>query len=104
MLNIKPRKLIFSLFIAAVAFALIDMRLAHAHINSSFKLFRKDNQSSMVFTFGILFWGFLLAFPFSMLPFSGLSFRKRYFLWVASLMLAMELAYLFAFFFRFLFH
>jgi hypothetical protein len=102
--KIKPRKVSLLLFVGVGILALIDIKLAHTHFAKGFTLFRKDAQSTMVFTFGITFWGFLLALPFSFFPFQGMIFRKRYFLWVPVCMLAMELAYLFAFLFRCVIH
>jgi hypothetical protein len=104
MSKLTPRKLTFLFFLAVIVFAIVDIQLAHSHLAKTFRLYRKEHQSYMVFTFGIAFWGFVLAVIFSLFPLKGLTFRKRYFLWVPLLMLGMELAYFFTFLFRSLFH
>ncbi|MFI5149293.1 MAG: hypothetical protein ACHQRM_06130 [Bacteroidia bacterium] len=104
MSKLHPRKLTVFLFAAVIILSITDIKLAHSHLAKTFHLFRKDHQSYMVFIFGITFWAFVLALPLSTIRFRSLVFRKRYFLWVPLLMLVMELAYLFTFLFRSLFH
>jgi len=84
----------------AVVLAIIDSRLTGSHRARNFNLFRKPALAYSVFTFGVSFWGFVLALPFALIPFKKLSYKHRYILVAFGIMIALLLTYLVIFLFR----
>ncbi|HEV7231754.1 MAG TPA: hypothetical protein VGO45_10525 [Bacteroidia bacterium] len=85
------------LILLLICLSFLNIRLAESHLARSFHYLRKPGQADTAFIFGVLFWGFLLALPFAMIPFGKLKYKHRYIICAMLIMIVIDLLYLFSF-------
>ena len=93
----KYKFLKLRLLACVICLSILDIRLAGSHAVKTFHLFRRYSEAYPVFIFGVVFWGFILALPLAAFPVRKIAFRHRFIIAAFSVMIFMDLLYLFAF-------